>query len=141
MIDLFWKAVLSDGIDFCELQEDSPNSWHKLKDYCEEHKLQIENLSVVFRSHEVTHDYRHPTIPIGGWFFSKKCMSYNIGGPTEHAYVIGSLHGDQVYVTVLKVPELVVLETEIRNKQDCRMGLIEHPVKASLKASQHFLAR
>jgi hypothetical protein len=130
--ELYWCVTLDDNSIAYDHNIPEFNAWYDLKEHCSKFCLYIVSMSLVFRSHTVEHEVVND-LPITGWFFSKKAMVYHIGEPTIQAYVVGTLHGDKVFTKTYQTPELIVLDTDVRDKDSCRSKLIEHPVKAVLR--------
>ena len=122
-----WFVKLSNGETV--YQDDGrpdvePNSaWLRLKEYCAEKNLRIEEMYLQFRSH---------VEPIGtghdGYYFCKGASGFLFSEETLHSFVVGTLSGDTLSIRHYKTPELTVLQTDTRTKLGNEECLIEKPI-------------
>jgi len=122
-----WFVKLSNGETV--YQDDGrpdvePNSaWLRLKEYCAEKNLRIEQMYLQYRSH---------VEPIGegydGYYFCKGASGLLFSEETLHSFVVGTLSGDTLSVKCFKTPELTVIQTETRDKLGNEECLIEKPI-------------
>lgn len=109
-----WIATLSDGKrvfqdDFRPGLEE-PNAWLRLKQYIDNTDLNIDNITLQFRSHIVSLNNE----PVDGYFFRKAALGAWGADRSFDLYNFGVLRNGKLYVTKYYVPELEVYETEER---------------------------
>lgn len=116
------QVIQDDGRPGCE----PASAWLRLGEYVREHRLRIEAMWIQFR-HE-------PPIrmPIGaaGYFFRKSQGALLNTDINFFFYLVGYLQDEQVVVKRFQVPELIELETELRNPLDTELvgpSLIRNP--------------
>lgn len=105
---VIWIALLSD--DQIVFQDDDRegtyhhSAWVRLKDYCEQEGVYIEDLKIKFRSHVV------PIPKSDGYHFIKGvgCM---VGFDPEEFFIVGTLENGTLKRTWYKVPEIVENKT------------------------------
>lgn len=113
-----WLAYLSNGERI--IQDDNrpgvtpASAWLRLRDYCRQKHLHVVELKLQFRSH-----YESP-LPAHaeGYYFSNKAGAVWGSKETEHFFIIGALVGNQVFAQHWKIPELVLVQEEIRTVED-----------------------
>lgn len=99
----------------------SKEDWFYLKEYIEKTKLRLTNMCVAFRDHvECLPDN------MDGYYFSYGHAAIGIVGPTVEfkQFVTGYVIGETLYIKKWMIPELVEVETDIRNINDT--GKINH---------------
>jgi len=126
-----WIAKLSDGT-FAYQDDGRPgysiSSWCRLKNYCVENNVKVIGLKVKFRSNEVE-------LPEGKYaYFWKGALTgsfiFNAKKPrvkNKHHYLIGYIEEsdkDRLRVFKYKVPEILLIEEEIRNVKDEEESII-----------------
>lgn len=105
---VIWIALLSDGqIVFQDDDREGTyhhSAWVRLKDYCEQEGVYIEDLKIKFRSHVV------PIPKSDGYHFIKGvgCM---VGFDPEEFFIVGTLENGTLKRTWYKVPEIVENKT------------------------------
>jgi hypothetical protein len=99
------------------------SAWLRLKEYCAEKNLRIEEMYLQFRSH---------VEPIGighdGYYFCKGASGFLFSEETLHSFVVGTLSGDTLSIRHYKTPELTVLQMDTRTKFGNEECLIEKPI-------------
>ena len=108
-----WVATLSDG-RVAYGDDDRPgvmpgDSWHRLKAYCLENGLWVEDLALQFRSHIIPIPYSED-----GYYLARTvCGVY--GEPhTFSGCVAGPVAGDRIEIVEFLVPELEPIRHETR---------------------------
>lgn len=120
-----WVVTLSNGEDV--YQDDcrygiENNSWLRLKKELNSSNLYITSLRFVFRSHVESIDR-----DADGYFFIKGFMGSIIGNHRTSLYIGGTLLNNVVTVKTFQVPELLLIEEEIRTIEACEECLIKCP--------------
>lgn len=107
-----WIARLSDGREVYQHHDDHTNTWIDLKEYCKENNLFVTSLKLLFRDHV-------EELPTGhdGYYFVHSLLSSFIGYE-QFFYVIGYLHEGKIYCTKYVIPELVPLDSDVRDPED-----------------------
>lgn len=96
------------------------SSWKRLKAYCENNQLYIIEMWLQFRSNRVLIEPKNAD----GYYLIKS--AFGVWGDTDtfHAYIAGAIVDGQILTHHWKVPELVVLEKEIREVDKSSPSLI-----------------
>ena len=101
----------------------TPSAWLRLKSYCEKHNLRITEMHIHYRSH-----IEHIGSDFDGYYFCKGAGGFLFSDITVSSFVIGTLSGDVLNVSHWKLPELIVMQTETRNRNENEECLIEKPI-------------
>ena len=109
-----WIAKLSDGRRVFQ-DDDRPgleeiSAWLRLKAYIDNNELNIDNITLQFRSHMVSVNNE----PVDGFFFRKAALGVWGSDRSFNLYNFGTLKNNKLYVTKWYVPELEVYGTEER---------------------------
>lgn len=112
-----WVALLSDNtkvyMDNNNPIYEETSAWLRLKTYCQNNNLNIKSLTFQFRSNIIK------PLPedAEGYFFRNGLMGFpnglNIG-----LFFAGYLKDEKVYITRIGVPEMLIIENEIRDISD-----------------------
>lgn len=109
-----WVVDLSDGTTVYQ-DDDRPgvtptSAWPRLKAYCDEQGVSIIRMRLQFRTNVIALPANAP-----GYFFVKTA-NIAIGGDSVNirGYRVGILAGTDIYVTHYVVPELEVLDKDVR---------------------------
>lgn len=110
-----WIAYLSNGEKV--IQDDNrpgvepPQAWIRLGNYCRQNRVHVVRLILRFRSHfeETT-----PDNALGYYFINKVAVVQ--GEQNMYFYVVGYLDEDRkIHTKTWKIPELIVIDEDIRN--------------------------
>ena len=120
----YWQATLSNGLvvfqdDYNPAYVQEHSAWIRLKKYCQQNKLYITNLILVFRTHIID-------IPQNkdGYYFSKGVTAWCSDDKTYHQYIVGYVEDDKVYTTSYIIPELEPMFYDVRECNACLDNLI-----------------
>ena len=128
-----WIVKLSNGESVFQ-DDDRPNTkpksaWLRLKIYCKEHNLRITEMCLKYRSHIENIDSG-----CDGYYFCKGAGGFLFSDVTVDSFVVGTLSQNVLQVSHWKLPELMIMHTETRDKIDNEECLIEKPVVRGGKA-------
>jgi len=120
-----WVAFLSDGRrvyqDDRRLRRKPESAWQRLGQLIEAKGLWLTGLAVKFRDHWVDDLPRNQS----GYFFCKSCLAFLGNHTIQQCYLLGWLDQDgQVRVRRYSVPELELMDEELRSKSECAGGLL-----------------
>lgn len=123
-----WSARLSTG-EVVTMDDGRPglepeSAWLRLASRCASEGVSVRELWLHFRSNVVRSIL--PT-DAAGYFFSKAVMGFLTSGQTHWFFLVGHLVGDEVHVQKWAVPELILMETEVRPADGCGPCLIRSP--------------
>ena len=105
------RATLSDGT---EVYMPDHKDWLKLKQYCEQKKLKVNNVGLQYRSHSVQLD----TVDADGVYLVRSLVGV-MGENSRNTITIGKLYGTQVHKTLWITPELIEETKEITDVEEC----------------------
>lgn len=119
--ETIWICKLDNGLTV--YQDDDreglePSSWIRLGNYCRQNDVKIVEMKVKFRSHEEQVESN-----ADGYFFRKAIL----GGlglnrkeipVSRHYFITGILKDGKVYTKKWQVPELILIEEDIRDPED-----------------------
>lgn len=119
--ETIWICKLDNGLTV--YQDDDreglePSSWIRLGNYCRQNDVKILEMKVKFRSHE-----EYVESNADGYFFRRAIL----GGlglnrkeipVSRHYFITGILKDGQVYTKKWQVPELMLIEEDIRDPDD-----------------------
>lgn len=116
-----WIVKLSNGLTV--YQDDDreglePSAWIRLGNYCRENKVSIVEMSIKFRSHEElvgsnAEGYFFRRAILGGIGLNRKEKPIN-----RHYFLVGILKDGQVHVKKWQVPEIHLIEEDVRDPND-----------------------
>lgn len=118
-----WIAELSNGsrvfMDDKRPGCQPPSAWLRLLAHVRDHRVTVRSLRLKFRTHEVF------PLPENapGYFFSKSMLGI-LGGGTHGFYLVGHVSQEAVSVQRWKVPELYLVEQEVRAVEECQRLII-----------------
>lgn len=103
-----WIATLNNGET--AYQDDREGSgWLKLKSYCQANGLYIVNFRITFRN-----CHHHLSSGESGYYFINSAGILYGTNKTFLYYVVGVVREGKIHIERIKIPELMVEETEIR---------------------------
>jgi hypothetical protein len=111
---LRWVVTLNNGETIYEDDGregvEPASAWVRLKEYCQAGGFWIIEMWLQFRSNRV----EVKPADAEGYFFVKE--AFGVWGAEESysAYIAGAIQGDNLMVSRYKVPELVLLEEQVR---------------------------
>tara|TARA_R110000765_G_scaffold93225_7_gene175808 strand:- start:21742 stop:22275 length:534 start_codon:yes stop_codon:yes gene_type:complete len=119
-----WYVTLSNGETVYQ-DDGRPNvepssAWVRLKDYCGENNVYIEEMFLKYRSNVIK-----TASNVKGYYFCKSVSGLLFSDETRHSYVVGSVDGDKVSISSWKTPELTPEFSEIRPRPDSDECIIE----------------
>lgn len=109
-----WLAYLSNGEKI--IQDDNrpgvepASAWLRLRDYCRQTGAHVVELKLQFRSH---HEAPLPT-HAEGYYFCNRVSAVWGSEESCHFFVIGVLVNNNIFVQHWKVPELILIQEEVR---------------------------
>tara|TARA_R110000824_G_scaffold14985_5_gene63387 strand:- start:7623 stop:8105 length:483 start_codon:yes stop_codon:yes gene_type:complete len=109
-----WIATLSN--DEVIYQDDGrpdvepASAWTRLKQYCDTNDLYIQSIKLRNKSHIEDLGSGHD-----GYFFCKSAGALLFGDMTQHAFVFGTLNGENLSVRRWRLPELISESVEERD--------------------------
>lgn len=116
-----WICKLDNGL--IAYQDDDreglePSSWIRLKNYCHNNKVSITEMSIRFRSNEVfvgrnEEGFFFRRAILGGIGLNRKQKPFN-----RHYFLVGILKEGKVSVKKWQVPEMMLIEEDVRNPDD-----------------------
>lgn len=112
-----WVVELADGRKVYQddyRSKNSLSSWERLKKYINSTNNKIAKMYLRFRSHYISIEEN-----TGGYFFCKAARGYYGSNTTYEFFLVGTVEGDKVYIKKYQVPELIVVETEVRDLSKC----------------------
>lgn len=124
-----WRARLSDGRVI--VQDDGrpgmepASAWLRLKSHLQEHSgLSLLSLWIQFRSH-----HKKNILPenASGYFFCKSEIGFWGSGSSQSFYLLGALQNGVLTVQKWSVPELILVETKVREIDSAGDCLILNP--------------
>jgi hypothetical protein len=125
-----WFARLSSGVvvigDDDRPGLEQPSAWLRLRDHVTRHGLAVEEVWLQFRDEPPV---RLPA-RAGGYFFRRSVGAFLNAAVSFDFYLVGYLQGRQVVVHRIKVPEMILVETEARDPDDAEAvgpSLIRNP--------------
>ncbi len=113
-----WTVTLSDGTRV--IQDDNrpgavpPSAWLRLRQYTQEKSLHIVGMSLAFRDEPPVHMPDNAS----GYFFRKSVGSFLDSDLTYGFFLTGVLTDKEVVVQRWKVPELILVEEEVRDPEN-----------------------
>lgn len=120
-----WIATLSDGRVVYE-DEYRPEyteyrAWIRLGQFCKENNLYVKKMSIKFRSH-----IEEMKESDEGYFFRRGALGSHgaIKKTTRHFYLTGPVICGKIHVENWLVPELILEESEVRDIEGNRDGII-----------------
>lgn len=118
-----WIATLSDGRavyqDDDRPEHEEKRSWVRLQEYCKKNNLFVKKMAIKFRSHT-----EHLPESEEGYFFRKGVLGSPAEKKTIHRYICGPIINGEINVTVFRIPEIIIEETEIRKIEGNEDGII-----------------
>jgi hypothetical protein len=119
-----WLVELNDGT-LCyqdDGREDCPDisGWERLRNYCQAENKYIIGLYLQFRRETIA-------LPTGkdGYYFCNSVLSWLNSNTTFHYFVAGYLENGKIYCKKYKIPELELVEEDIRDVREDDVCLIE----------------
>jgi hypothetical protein len=123
---VFWFAKLSNGLtvyqDDDRMGVQPPWAWVRLANYLKESGTRISGLGAQFRSHCIT------PLPTDsqGYFYCQSSLGTNFSPRTLSFYKLGYLKDRKIYIKVFTVPELELVDEEIRPEEEGKVFLIKN---------------
>lgn len=98
----------------------TPNTWLRLKKYCEENFLYIISMYVHFRTHRIDLPENKE-----GYFFRQAAGMLLTDTQTQQFYLVGYIENDKLHVIKYRVPELIKISKEVRSIDDHLNSIIK----------------
>lgn len=107
-----FEVILNDGTKVYQddgIYKNKISSWIRLRNYCIENNLYINNFKIGFRDNV-------KSLPENkdGYFFRKMAKCF-FGGSVKQQYIIGYQEDDILKCSIVAVPEIIVEIEEVRN--------------------------
>lgn len=110
----YWTAELNNGLivyqDDGRPGYEEQSAWLRLKKYCETHNLFVRKMRITFRSHTELCGESDT-----GFFFSLGIFANCLVQRQQQRFICGPIKDGAIHITIWAVPEILSVETEIRD--------------------------